>query len=49
MTARVDGIIARIRSLQKAVVEGHPQTTGDPEVVKRGGDVLLVAHGHFNR
>lgn len=49
MTARVDGVIARIRALQQAVIEGHPETTHDPEVVRRGGDIILVAHGHYNR
>lgn len=49
MTARIDGVIAEIRRLQKAVIEGHPETLHDAEVVKRGGDVMLVCHGHFNR
>lgn len=49
MTARIDGVIEKIRTLQKAVIEGHPQTTHDPAVIKRGGDVMVVAHGHFNR
>lgn len=49
MTARVDGVIEKIKNLQKAVIEGHPQDTHDCAVVKRGGDVMVVAHGHFNR
>ena len=49
MTRRVDGLIEQIRTLQKAVIEGHAETTGDPEVIKRGGDILVVAHGHYNR
>ncbi|PWN96823.1 hypothetical protein FA09DRAFT_330907 [Tilletiopsis washingtonensis] len=49
MTARVDGVIARIRALQQAVIEGHPETTHDDEVVRRGGDIVVVAHGHYNR
>lgn len=49
MSDRVDGVIAKIRALQKAVIEGHPETTHDENVIKRGGDVILVAHGHYNR
>ncbi|CEH13171.1 phosphoglycerate mutase-like protein [Ceraceosorus bombacis] len=29
MSDRVDGVIAKIRVLQKAVIEGHPETTHD--------------------
>lgn len=49
MTQRVDRVIAKIRTLQKAVIEGRPQDTHDAAVMQRGGDVMLVAHGHFNR
>ncbi|KDN43109.1 hypothetical protein K437DRAFT_278827 [Tilletiaria anomala UBC 951] len=49
MTQRVDAVIAHIRYLQKAVIEGHAETTHDPEIVRRGGDILLIAHGHYNR
>lgn len=49
MTARVDRVIAKIRTLQKAVIEGKTAELHDEAVTKRGGDVMLVAHGHFNR
>ncbi|CAD6985915.1 unnamed protein product [Tilletia controversa] len=49
MTARVDGVIAKVRALQKAVIEGHPETLHDDAVMKHGGDIMIVAHGHFNR
>lgn len=49
MALRIDGVIEKIRQIQKAVIEGHPESTHDPAVIKRGGDVMVVAHGHFNR
>lgn len=49
MTRRVDGVIDKIRVLQKAVIEGRASDTHDEAVIKRGGDVMVVAHGHFNR
>ncbi|UZJ54755.1 hypothetical protein CBS101457_004075 [Exobasidium rhododendri] len=49
MTRRVDGVIDKIRVLQKAVIEGRAGDTHDESVIKRGGDVMVVAHGHFNR
>lgn len=49
MTQRVDGVIEKIRTLQKAVIEGRAEETHDSAVIKRGGDVMVVAHGHFNR
>lgn len=49
MTARVDSVIAKIRELQKAVVEGHAESLHDDAVAQKGGDVMLVCHGHFNR
>ncbi|CAO1626179.1 unnamed protein product [Parajaminaea phylloscopi] len=49
MTERIDRTIAEIKRLQKAVVEGHPETTHDDAVIKKGGDILLVSHGHHAR
>lgn len=49
MTERIDRTIAEIKALQKAVVEGHPETTHDEAVIKKGGDILLVSHGHHSR
>lgn len=49
ITSRIDSFISEIKSLQKAVIEGHSETTNDPEVIKRGGDIIVVAHGHYNR
>ncbi|CAD6917851.1 unnamed protein product, partial [Tilletia controversa] len=34
MTARVDGVIAKVRALQKAVTEGHPETLHSDAVMK---------------
>jgi thymidylate synthase len=49
MTKRVDRVIDKIRALQKAVIEGHVCETHDQAVIERGGDIMVVAHGHFNR
>lgn len=49
ITSRIDNFISEIKSLQKAVIEGHASSTHDPEVIKRGGDIIVVAHGHYNR
>lgn len=49
MMARVDRVIEKIRVLQKAVIEGRSAETHDQAVIQRGGDVMVVAHGHFNR
>lgn len=49
MTRRIDGTIAEIKALQKAVIEGHPETTHDDAVMQKGGDIMIVSHGHHSR
>lgn len=49
MTARIDGTIAQIKSIHKAVIEGHPERTHDDAVMAKGGDILIVSHGHHSR
>ncbi|CAO1628466.1 unnamed protein product [Sympodiomycopsis kandeliae] len=49
MSDRIDSVIAQVKHIQQAVIEGHPQTLHDPEVEQRGGDIIIVAHGHYNR
>lgn len=49
MTKRIDGTIAEIKRLQKAVIEGHPERTHDQAVMQKGGDVMIVSHGHHSR
>ncbi|EST05923.1 Thymidylate synthase [Kalmanozyma brasiliensis GHG001] len=46
MCARIDGVIAKIRSLQSTHVDKRKQ---GHDVGSKTCDVLLVCHGHFNR